>query len=147
MLQSDSTDPPSSAGWLAGGGGSAARDDGPLAPILAPPAGSFLGSVSADGCDRPPASATRSGVRSTATRSGLTDRGGGTGVLGDRVFAATGGAHDGPRRTTRLLLSVVTTLPPVSFTPDAPAIGGCTAKPTDRWSQSVSKRIIYYDKP
>jgi len=39
------------------------------------------------------------------------------GSTGDRVSAATGGAHDGPRRTTRLLESLVTTFPPVPVRP------------------------------
>jgi len=63
-------------------------------------------------------------ARSTTTRAELTDgRGltGGTGLtggrgltagLGARVPAAATGAHDGPRRATRLFSSLVTTLPP-----------------------------------
>jgi transcriptional regulator with XRE-family HTH domain len=86
----------------------------PASPRLASPAAS--GRLSGGGgCNRRLDSATRSGARAASTRSGCTGGGGTTGALGGRGSAATGGAHDGPRRTTRLLLSLVTTLPPVSF--------------------------------
>ena len=91
-----------------------------MAPILAPAASSSWGRVAAEsGCERPPLSATCNGGRSAAPRFGLTGGAGGgggpTAVLGGCVSAAAGGAHDGPRRATRLLFSLVTTLPPVSL--------------------------------
>ncbi len=81
---------------------------------MSPPGGRSSARVSAGaGCDRPPESATRSGVRSTTTRAELTGSGcpsgRAPGGLGGCVSAAAGGAHDGPRRATRFVLSLVTT--------------------------------------
>jgi len=83
--------------------------------LLSALARSPSGPAAAGGCDRLPASATRNGNRST-TRSGLTDGRGLTAGLGARVCAAATGAHDGPRRATRLFSSLDTTLPPIVMT-------------------------------